>query len=329
MRIVFHGENAASFAEGFAGLVEGDVNIALLPDELTTAAEREMFARAEAVIGTRFDALLPMPDGLRLYQVPGAGYDAVDLNVVPARAVVCNCFGHEQAIAEYVMAAMLRRFVPLDDADRRLRMGHWDYWAGATGRAHNEMADSTLGILGFGHIGKAVAARGHAFGMRVHVANRSPVVESDHVDGAFNLSQIPAFLASVDRVVVTVPLTPDTRGMIGAEALSYMRPDAWLINVARGPVVDETALYAALKDGRIGGAVIDTWYRYPSAEHPVCMPSDLPFHELSNVVMTPHMSGWTTGTIRRRQKAMADNISRRMRGEACHDIVRNAGEANS
>ena len=321
MRIVFHGENATAFSNGFADLVPAGMQIALLPDTLQTAAERTAFAAAEVIIGTRFDASLPRPDGLMLYQAPAAGYDAIDLAALPASAVVCNCFGHEHAIAEYVMAALLQREVPLADADRRLRQGEWAYWAGSPERAHRELAGTTIGILGFGHIGKAVAARARAFGMAVHVANRSPV-SPDLVDRAFGLAELPEFWGSADWLVVTVPLTPETTGIVGADAFARMRGDTVLINVARGPVVDEAALYKALRTGGIGGAVIDTWYRYPDPGQPQCAPSALPFHELTNIVMTPHMSGWTTGTIRRRQQTMAENIRRRIIGETCLNIVR-------
>jgi phosphoglycerate dehydrogenase-like enzyme len=235
---------------------------------------------------------------------------------------VCNCFRHQHAIAEYVMAALLRRYVPLADADRRLRQDEWAYWAGAPERAHQEMAGSIIGILGFGHIGKAVAARARAFDMLVHVANRSPVTEHGLVDRAYGLAELPAFWGSVDSIVVTLPLTPETSGIVGVEAFALMRSDAILINVARGPVVDEQALYDALRYQRIGGAVIDTWYEYPAPGQLLRAPSKLPFHELTNIVMTPHMSGWTTGTIRRRQQAMAENIRCCMRGEPCHDVVR-------
>ena len=101
-----------------------------------------------------------------------------------------------------------------------------------------------------------------------------------------------------------------------------MRADAVLIKVARGPVVDEQALYDALRDQRIGGAVIDTRYQYPAPGQLHCIPSKLPFHALKNIVMTPHMSVWTRGTIRRRQQAMAENIRRFMRDEPCHEVVR-------
>lgn len=321
MRIVFHGENAASFSDGFAALV-GEAEVAILPDALQTAAEWCAFTGADVIIGTRFDASLPRPERLRLFHVPGAGYDAVDLDALPPGAVVCNCFGHEQAIAEYVMAALLQRRIPLTDADRRLRQGDWTYWAGAPERTHGEIAGSTMGLLGFGHIGQAVATRARAFGMRVHVANRSAVPVSDLVDRFFPLTALAEFWGSADSIVVTVPLTPETLGIVGRGAFAAMRGDAVLVNVARGPVVDEQALYDALRDGRIGGAVIDTWYQYPTPGRLRGAPSALPFDALPNLLMTPHMSGWTSGTIRRRQRAMAENIRRRMRGERCSNVVR-------
>lgn len=323
MRIVFHGANAASFSDGFADLLGDEADVSILPDALSDA-EREIYAAAEVVIATRFGAAVPVPAGLRLFQVPGAGYDAVDLDRLPRGAIVCNCFGHEDAIAEYVMAALLQRAVPLAEADRCLRQGDWSYWAGSLDRAHREISGSTIGLLGFGHIGRAIAGRARAFGMTVHVANRSPVSAPGLVNRAFTLPELHDFLGSVDAVVVGVPLLPETTGLIDAAALSAMRPDAVLINVARGGVVDQQALYDALHDRRIGGAVIDTWYAYPKPGEIIAEPATLPFHKLDNIVMTPHMSGWTLGTIRRRQIAMADNIQRVMRGAPCTNVVRPA-----
>jgi phosphoglycerate dehydrogenase-like enzyme len=322
MRIIFHGENAATFSHGFADLLGQPADIRLLPDVLETEAEKEAYAQAQAIVGVKFDASLPVPADLTLFHVPGAGYDAVNLDLLPASAAVCNCFGHEQAIAEYAMAALLTRAIPLADADRRLRQGDWAYWAGAPERVHDEIAGRTIGLLGFGHIGKAIAARAKAFEMRVHVANRSPVAPSPLVDQAFTLDRLAEFLGSIDAVVVSMPLTEETRGIIGKDALAAMRPGAVLVNVGRGPTVDEEALYDALKNRRIGGAVIDTWYRYPQADDASPLPSKLPFHELSNVLMTPHMSGWTDGTIRRRQAVIAGNIRRRFSGEKLENVVR-------
>lgn len=322
MRIVFHGENAASFSHDFAKVLGRDAEISLLPDLLATEADRRVYAEADAIIGVKFDASLPQPSQLKLFHVPGAGYDMVDLGLLPASAAVCNCFGHEQAIAEYVMSALLARHIPLADADRRLRAGDWTYWAGAPERVHGEIAGKTIGLLGFGHIGKAIAARAKAFEMQVHVANRSPVPASPLVDSAFTLDQLAAFYGSVDFVVVSIPLTEGTKGIVGTAAFAAMRSDAVVVNVARGPVIDEQALYDALKGSRIGGAIIDTWYRYPTAVDGAPFPANLPFHELSNVLMTPHMSGWTNGTIRRRQAVIAGNIRRRFSGEKLENVVR-------
>jgi phosphoglycerate dehydrogenase-like enzyme len=324
MRIVFHGENAASFSHGFGELVGDSAPIKILPDLLETPADRRSYAEAEAIIGTKFSKDLPWPESLRLFHVPGAGYDAVDLAALPDSAVVCNCFGHEQAISEYVMAALLQRHVPLADADRRLRQGDWTYWASSVSQLHDELAGKTIGLLGFGHIGKAIAARAKAFEMVVVVANRTPVAASSIVDRSFTLDNLQDFWASADFIVVSVPLTAETTGIVGAKELAAMRPTAIIFNVGRGPTIDERALFDALAQNRIGGAVIDTWYKYPSPQEPNILPSALPFHTLANVVMTPHMSGWTSGTIRRRQQTIADNIKRRSEGKPCVNVVRSA-----
>jgi phosphoglycerate dehydrogenase-like enzyme len=324
MRIVFHGENAASFSHDFQRLVGEAAQISVLPDVLTDRAHSQTYVAADVIVGGSFSRDLPQPRQLQLFHVPGAGYDAVDLDAIPGTAVVCNCFGHEQAIAEYVMAALLERHVPLADADRHLRQGHWTYAAGSPERVHGELAEKSIGLLGFGHIGKAIAARAKAFEMKVHVANRSPVTTSSLVDRSFALNRLGGFWSSADFFVVSVPSNADTVGMVNAESFAAMRASAVVLNVGRGPTIDEQSLYKALKDRRIAGAVIDTWYNYPSPNNPNVLPSKFPFHELPNVVMTPHMSGWTTGTINRRRQTIADNISRRAAGRPCVNVVRPA-----
>jgi phosphoglycerate dehydrogenase-like enzyme len=112
--------------------------------------------------------------------------------------------------------------------------------------------------------------------------------------------------------------------MVNAASFAAMRASAMILNVGRGPTIDERSLYEALKDRRIAGAVIDTWYCYPPSDHASILPSKFPFHELPNIVMTPHMSGWTTGTINRRKQTIADNISRRAAGRPCVNVVRPA-----
>ncbi len=322
MKIVFHGQNARMFRPGFEELLAGQHEILEVSDAVDHPGEREAFATADVLIGVRFTADLPRPERLRLYHAPAAGTDAIDLSALPADAALCNCFGHESAIAEYVMAALLARHVPLTDADARLRRGDWRYWSGSPQGPRTELGGTSIGLLGFGHIGKTIARRARAFGMRVTVANRSPVAASELVDRSFTFDRLDEFMGSADAIVVSLPLVPETTGIVDARLLSAMRPEAVIVNVGRGPVIDEEALYAALKERRIAGGIIDTWYVYPNGSEPTPQPSRLPFHELDNVVLTPHMSGWTSGTIRRRQETMAGNIDRLGSGRALINRLR-------
>ncbi|WP_029008974.1 2-hydroxyacid dehydrogenase [Azospirillum halopraeferens] len=322
MKIVFHGQNARMFRPGFDDLLAGSHDIREVSDALDGPGEREAFAAADVIIGVRFTDALPRPERLRLYHAPAAGTDAIDTAALPEGAALCNCFGHEDAIAEYVMAALLARHVPLADADARLRRGDWRYWSGSPHGPRTELSGTTVGLLGFGHIGRTIARRARAFGMGVTAANRSPVPPSEPVDAAFTFDRLEAFMASADAIVVSLPLVPDTTGIVDARLLAAMRPDAVILNVGRGPVIDEAALYAALRERRIAGAVIDTWYTYPGGAEPAPLPSRLPFHDLDNVVMTPHMSGWTAGTIRRRRDTMAANVNRLETGGALVNRLR-------
>jgi phosphoglycerate dehydrogenase-like enzyme len=161
--------------------------------------------------------------------------------------------------------------------------------------------------------------------MEIVTANRSPV-EGDGgiVDRYVPLDDLGALYDRADFLVCALPLTEDTRSLVDAAAFARMRPTAFVINVGRGPVIDEAALYHALRERRIAGACIDTWYVYPRADDPNPQPSRLPFRELDNVTMTPHMSGWTFGTRRRRQRAMALNLDRLAAGEPLLNVVRPA-----
>ena len=314
LKIVFHGQNAANFRPGFEALVGHEHAIADLSDALDQPGERVQYETADVVIGIQLHSGMPIPHKARLFHAPAAGTDAINTALLPTHCTLANCFGHENAIAEYVMSALLMRHVPWAQADHDLRQQRWTYWAGRPGALRTEMGAQTLGLLGFGHIAQAIAHRAKAFGMRVHVANRSPISHA-HVDQSWTLDELQNFLASADAVVVSLPLTDTTRGLVDAQALSAMRSDSCLINVGRGAVIDEQALYNALVSRQIAGAVIDTWYQYPTPTQSECAPSQFDFAALDNVQMTPHMSGWTEGTVRRRQNTLADNIGRLSRGE--------------
>ncbi len=320
LKIVFHGQNAANFRQGFDALIDPEHQIVDVSDALDQAGERAHYESADVVIGIKLNHSLPVPLKARLFHAPAAGTDAVNTALLPASCSLANCFGHENAIAEYVIAALLMRHVPLSRADQDLRRQHWTYWAGQKAALRTELGSQTIGLLGFGHIARTVALRAKAFGMRVHVANRSPVGHAS-VDQSWTLDGLHDFMGSADAIVVSLPLTENTEGLVDARAIASMRPDAVLMNVGRGAVIDEKALYDALAARRIGGAVIDTWYQYPTPTQTECAPSQYDFSALDNVLMTPHMSGWTAGTVRRRQETLADNIERLSRDEPLINVL--------
>ena len=320
MKIVFHGGNAVNFRQGFEALLDEPHEIIDVTDALDAPGEKEHFATADVIVGIKLGHPEPIPNRLKLYHAPAAGTDAIDRTRLPAGSALCNCFGHEHAIAEYVMTALLLRHVPIPDADAKLRQGEWTYWAGRPGALRTELGSQTIGLLGFGHIGKAIAARAKAFGMRVVVANRSPVRRSELVDESYGLERLQSFMGSADAIVVSLPLSGETDGIVGAPEIAAMRSGAIILNVGRGPVIDEQALFDALGQRRIE-AVIDTWYNYPTPDKPQTQPGKLAFNELTNLVMTPHMSGWTTGTVLRRQQTIAENIRRLSRNEALLNVV--------
>ena len=249
--------------------------------------------------------------------VPGAGVDRVARGELPAGTLLANAYGHEAGIAEFVIGAMLTLTRDLARIDASLRRGAWEsQWAiGTPPPLWPELAGKTLGILGYGRIGRAVAKRAQAFDMDVHAIRRDPAASaSDEFATVTGPESLDDLLGRADYLALTLALTEETRGLIGVREFGLMKPTAMLINVARGPVVDQAALYRALKDGTIAAAAIDVWYRYPSAAG-VTMPADQPFHELPNILMTPHASGWTEGMLRARVAVIAENIARAAAGQ--------------
>jgi len=127
-------------------------------------------------------------------------------------------------------------------------------------------------------------------------------------------------LTRADYLAITLPLTPRTRGLLGEREFRAMKPTAVLVNVSRAEILDEDAVYAALAERRIAAAVLDVWYRYPSGPGPT-PPAGRAFHELPNVLMTPHVSGWTEGMLEARAKLIAENIHRTARGEPPLNLI--------
>jgi phosphoglycerate dehydrogenase-like enzyme len=281
------------------------------------------FATADALIAIRFDETYPPMPALKLLQAPAAGLDAVRFDAVPAHVAICNAFGHQIAIAEYCLFAMLACAHDVFALHRELSSGHWR-WSGRPAHPqHAEIYGATVCLVGFGRIGIETARRAKAMGMRVIACNRTVRAPTPpEVDELAGLDALPSFLPRADFVIVNCALTPETRGLVNADLLRGMKRSAFIINVSRGPIIEEEALYRALATRQIAGAVLDVWWRYPTADDPQPRPSAFAFHELDNVIMTPHMSGWTRGMVQRRWAEVAENLDRLARGEPAVRVVR-------
>ena len=261
---------------------------------------------------------------LRLVQVPGAGLDRIDRSALPASAALANVYGHEVGIAEYVIGSMLAMTRSFCRIDASLRRGAWESQWGVGGTPPPpwpELAGKTLGILGYGRIGQALARRALAFDMVVCAirrdVRRSTPAGLSLLGGPDALDEV---LLRADYLAVTLSLNDQTRGLIGARELGLMKPTARLVNVARAEILDEDALYRALREQRIAAAALDVWYRYPKSAEPT-FPAKRPFHELANVLMTPHVSGWTEGMLEARSRLVAENIQRTARGEPPVNLI--------
>ena len=256
--------------------------------------------------------------------MPGAGLDRIDRSALSAATSLANAYRHEVGIAKYVMGVMLamtRRFCPIDAA---LRRGSWvSQWGVGTAPPPPwpELAGKTLGILGYDRIGHALAHRARAFDMAVYAIRRNVAGSSAGLAFLGGPDALHDVLRRADYLAVTLSLNDQTRGLIQARELSLMKPTAVLVNVARAEIVDEDALYGALRERRIAGAALDVWYRYPTEPGPT-FPSRRPFHELDNVLMTPHVSGWTEGMLEARATLIAENIHRTARGEPPLNLIR-------
>ena len=296
------------------------VELVVMPEGAAPSALAEALGQARIVASMAWSATLPPAPRLALLQLCATGIDRVEPAALPPGVTVCNVFGHEDAIGEYVVLGMLASAHRLIEQDRDFRAGSWDASGYMAGTPHGEIMGATVGLLGWGRIGRAAAHRLRGFGTRTIVVNRSPVRDED-ADETFGLDALDAVLPRLDYLVVACAATPETIGLIDRRRLSLMKPGAVVINVARAPIVDEAALFDALRRRHLGGAVLDAWYRYPAARGESVAPSAFPFRDLPNVIMTPHSSGWTTGAIDRRWTAVAANIDRFLQGRPLANIV--------
>ncbi len=256
----------------------------------------------------------------RLLHALGAGLDKIEFDVLPADATVCNMFGHEIPMAEYCVSAILNAAIDWRGMTEAFRTKSWG--AAYHSRVRRpELAGKTVGIIGMGHIGTEVAKRLAGFDVRIlGIASKARAAPAG-VAWVRGPEAVGDLVAEADFIVLSAALTEDTRNIVDAAAIGRMKPNAYIINVGRGGLIEEAPFYEALRSGRILGATLDTWYNYPTGAEDTIAPASLPFADLPNVVPTPHSSAWTAELADRRHRFLADNLRNFIAGRPLMNVV--------
>lgn len=296
----------------------GDATVVFLRD-VPEAERPAVLARAEVLIGWNLarelppGALLSSP-ALRFIQLLSAGADSVDFAAIPTDVPLAGNVGaYAEPMAEHVLAMTLALAKRLPQRHAALAHGEWQQ-----AEPLLTLRDAVCVILGFGGIGRATARLLRPFGARIYAVTRSGLAEED-VEFAGTLDDLDKALAVADVLVVSLPLTRTTRGLIGAHELALMKPTAILINVARGAILDERALYEHLAANPDFTAGIDAWWDEPRGGAP--FRTDYPFFDLPNVLGSPHNSGIVAGVLPSAARRAAENALRYLRGEPVTGVM--------
>lgn len=308
-KLVVFDDNAPLYLKLLTSALETEWRVETGPN--STAWLREHIADADVAIGLRLPAELRCKAAkLKLLLFPGAGFMHRDPQELPAGCQQANVYEHEIPVAEYVFLALLTLGTGQMESAAAFRQGEWLGNGRVGGAPRREVFGGTLGLIGYGHIGQEVARRAEAFGLRVQAIGSQSSPEA-----------LCELLATSDFIVVACPLTPETQGMLHRERLRLLKPHAILVNVARAEIIEEAALFEALRERWFAAAALDVWYRYPAHAEERLHGSQYPFHELPNVLATPHSSAWTAAMIARRARQMAANLDRFARGEPIERVV--------
>jgi D-3-phosphoglycerate dehydrogenase len=269
-----------------------------------------------AIVGTRiyYDAaVLERAPGLKVIARTGIGYDNIDVPAATAAGVcvVNTPDAPTESTAEFAIALMFAVARRIATADRNAKAGIWKLDPEVLGF---DLAEKSLGLVGFGRIARRVAAIALAIRMRVMAVDPFVAAATMTDTGVIPYRDLRDMLPRADILSLHAPLATETRNLIGPEQLALLPAGAILINTARGPLVDENALLAALDDGRLAGAGIDVWEREPA-------PGDHPLFRHPRVVATPHMAAYTNEGRRRSHVAAAELVLAALRGEMPATLV--------
>jgi phosphoglycerate dehydrogenase-like enzyme len=291
----------------------------LLDAEIRLTWGESLPGRVDVLVAGRpgAEALAACP-GLRALVIPWAGVPPVTRQLMEAYPAVAVYNLHHNAAqtAEMALALLLAASKRLIPADAALRLGNWR--PRYQGDASLTLAGKTVLVLGFGEIGQRVGRACHALGMQVLAIRRRPEqpLSLDYPVEIGGAEQMPGFLRRSQVLMITLPGTPATERLIGQAELERLPPGAVLVNIGRGVIVDQAALYQALRSGRLGAAGLDVWYNYPKneAEWTHTPPAEYPFGELDNVVLSPHRAGGGDDTEPLRMQHLAAVLNALCRG---------------
>jgi D-3-phosphoglycerate dehydrogenase len=268
-------------------LVHSEIDWTLGDGHVSEGAAIELLQDVEAAIISSLpltDLVLAHLRKLKIIAIRGVGYDSVDISAATARGIpVIVAPGFTDSVADYTFALMLAVTRQVALADRLVHEGRWEVLVSTN------ICGKTLGIVGLGRIGKAVARRARGFDMTVLATD---VVQDEAFACQYGVTYLPLpeLLQRADIVSINAPLSGNTRHLIDDQALRLMQPTAYLINTARGGLVDEPALAAALREGRLAGAGLDVFHQEPLQHNP--------FQGLDNVVLSPHLAAYSREGLR-------------------------------
>jgi phosphoglycerate dehydrogenase-like enzyme len=299
---------------------------ALLPPQIHVTAAPDAQPRDCHILvhgAVKAEWLNASPD-LRAVIVPYAGVSPEMQTLLQQYPQIAlhNLHYNDVATAEFALAllfAAAKWIVPLD---RLLRQGDWRQRYG--GAPSLLLAGKRVLILGYGAIGRQIAPLCQALGMQVSgVRRHAPTQPVERGVAVYAVSQLHALLPAADILICVLPQTPETVGLIGAAELALLPQGAIVVNVGRGPVIDEAAFYTALRNGHLAAAGIDVWYNYPHGEEERAhtLPSRFPFHELDNVVLSPHRGGWLEAAEERRLQELATLLIAAANGQQMPNLV--------
>lgn len=302
-RVLITSRSFGRFCKDAEELVAGVADVHRVPRGATMEPDKLMNAVKGAkglIVGADKISREVIEDAeeLRIIARHGIGFDNIDVKFATQRGIVVTYTPHVNAdsVADFTLGLMLSLARKIPWSHTSTQAGRWE----SVKFIGNELSGKTLGILGLGEIGSRVASRASTFGIKVVYYQRH---RDERREKELNARYVPLreLLGMSDFLSIHVPLTDTTRGMIGEQELKLMKPVSFLINTARGQIVDENALYAALRDRRIAGAALDVYVKEP----PVI---DFSLFKLDNVIVTPHIAAYTHEAIERMDMTVAQDL---------------------